>query len=730
MLKMRSDLADAEVESKPKSQPAEGKSKRAWSPLFLGGLFVAAGLLINPWAMGRSASVADSDWDFSAVVGCLTAEAVLILVGLCLLYWRPRLRLSILSLLVVVPLTAATASGAYGTYGVLFPSEEEREIAKIGRSEKLYLALSSGPRAVLKRTLNKSVADLKIPDVNSQMVFAETVTVRDLKSIERLDPHETMPRFGFEKGDWPVEAESREVSAAELNLWRPLLDNVKYWKHAKFYIIHSEFVNDEETKYEAKVGFAGLALLNSTRMADIHGKIAVTWSRYDDADDMEPGNWRIERWETKELTIRQTDQLLFADVIKTALPNPEDCQRACTSVQEEYVGEYIRTGKKPQPAMSIVSQHRHPALSVVDIDRDGFDDLYVMARWGKNMLLRNRGDGTLEDVAADYGLDIENDCTGAIFADFDNDGDADLFLGRARSRSMYLVNEDGKFVDRSAERVSVPLPYFVSAISAADYNQDGLLDILFVTGGNELTRELNSARLSAKRFIGQHKKFLAKWLPEEQAEELFQRVMSPEFNLTTNLVGPPNMLLRNAGDGKFDVPPEAREVQLWRNTFQATWGDFDNDGDPDLYAANDFAPNNLLRNDGGKFVDVTEETRSADIGFGMGAAFGDYNGDGWLDLYVTNMYSKAGRRISAQLHDEEKKKKYATFAGGNTLLENAEGKQFKHVSGLEAPAMLVEAAGWGWGGQFVDVDNDGFEDIYTLSGFYTPPKEVTSAEDS
>ena len=190
------------------------------------------------------------------------------------------------------------------------------------------------------------------------------------------------------------------------------------------------------------------------------------------------------------------------------------------------------------------------------------------------------------------------------------------------------------------------------------------------------------------------------------------------------------MLLKNLGDGKFGLSSQNPLTQLWRNTFQLTWGDYDNDGDPDLYAANDFAPNNLLRNDGGTFVDVTEATRAADIGFGMGASFGDYNNDGWLDLYTTNMYSKAGRRITAQLDDGEMKDKYRTFARGNTLFRNDRGNQFEHVSGTEPPALLVEAGGWGWGGQFVDVDNDGHEDIYSLSGYYTAPKEVTAAEDS
>ena len=137
---------------------------------------------------------------------------------------------------------------------------------------------------------------------------------------------------------------------------------------------------------------------------------------------------------------------------------------------------------------------------------------------------------------------------------------------------------------------------------------------------------------------------------------------------------------------------------------------------------NDFAPNNLFRNDGaGGFTDVTEETGTADLGFGMGASWGDFDADGLLDLYVTNMYSKAGLRITAQLNDVDGR--FRRMARGNTLFRN-KITEFERVSSLERPGLLVAAAGWGWGSQFVDLDNDSDLDIYALSGFYTAPSAV------
>ena len=142
----------------------------------------------------------------------------------------------------------------------------------------------------------------------------------------------------------------------------------------------------------------------------------------------------------------------------------------------------------------------------------------------------------------------------------------------------------------------------------------------------------------------------------------------------------------------------------------------------DVYAANDYAPDNLFRNDGvDGFTDVTVETGTADLGFGMGATWGDYDEDGRLDLYVTNMYTKAGLRITAQLDWVDPI--LARAARGNTLLRNTVDG-FEHVSGLEPPGLLVAAAGWGWGSQFVDLDNDSDLDLYALSGYYTAPSAV------
>ena len=145
----------------------------------------------------------------------------------------------------------------------------------------------------------------------------------------------------------------------------------------------------------------------------------------------------------------------------------------------------------------------------------------------------------------------------------------------------------------------------------------------------------------------------------------------------------------------------------------------------DSYMSNDFAPDHLFRNDGELgFVDVTQSAGGPAMrGFGMGASWGDYDNDGQLDLYVSNMYSKAGKRIIGQIPDELDPR-YLLSANGNRLFKNHDGEKFDLVSGEDQGDLPVTKAGWSWGGQFCDFDNDGFLDLYVASGFYTAPETI------
>jgi hypothetical protein len=248
-------------------------------------------------------------------------------------------------------------------------------------------------------------------------------------------------------------------------------------------------------------------------------------------------------------------------------------------------------------------------------------------------------------------------------------------------------------------------------LAAADFNGDGLLDIYF-------------ARYAAELFTS-HAEAPELFLAPEQAKEFRRRAEGSHW--LQGRVGPPNLLLENTG-GRFKVADASKTLEVWRNSYQASWGDYDRDGKPDLYVVNDFGTSNLFHNEGGgRFTEATERTGLSNLGFGMGASWGDYDNDGRPDLYISNMFSKAGQRVLENVG--QRGNEFLQMASGNTLFRNT-GSRFEKVSGLAPPGLLVQSAGWSWGSQFVDVDNDGLLDVYALSGYYTAPKEIAIPVDT
>lgn len=154
-----------------------------------------------------------------------------------------------------------------------------------------------------------------------------------------------------------------------------------------------------------------------------------------------------------------------------------------------------------------------------------------------------------------------------------------------------------------------------------------------------------------------------------------------------------------------------------RFSYAASWEDFDNDGDPDLYVANDFGRNNLYRNDGGHFTDIAAQAGVEDLSAGMSVSWGDFNRDGWMDLYVGNMFSSAGNRIAFQrrYRDGQDASGFQRHARGNSLFSNQGDGTFLDVS-EEAGVTLGR---WAWSSNFVDFNNDGWEDLLVANGMVT-----------
>jgi hypothetical protein len=314
-------------------------------------------------------------------------------------------------------------------------------------------------------------------------------------------------------------------------------------------------------------------------------------------------------------------------------------------------------------------------------------------------------------------MDLSQTCANCtLFIDFDNDGDSDALIGQSVNPATFYRNVDGKFIADEKVNRYISRCKFVTSASAVDINRDGLMDVYistYVTGG--------SADFG----------WLEYSVAPSDLEELKSRVLKSHSYL--DRCGPPNVVLMNR-DGNLEEVRVDDILRQWKCSYQSVWADIDNDGDSDLYICNDFAPDSLLRNDTPRgsfepvFADVTAEYfDGGQMGFGMGASFGDYDSDGDLDLYVSNMYSKAGNRIFRQL-DGNVNERLKLAAQGNFLFRN-DDNSFKQIAGLGNADQNVSKVGWSFGGQFADFNNDQKLDLYVPSGFFTPPDQVDSKAD-
>lgn len=586
-------------------------------------------------------------------------------------------------------------------------------------AEETYLALSPKLSALSKGLLN-----LSLPGPGAESVFASSVSISDLGAA----PAMTVADAGMiESRTWPPAKETKEVT--KVDLWRPLLDAVSWFEHAKVFISDGNHPDGDTMRYEATGGFEALAKMKSGEWRSLHGKMKLSWQRAKAVTGEPVPGWQIIAWKTEEMHWFASPKQLFVEALDTALRSPQDLAKTRRSEHYETVLKYYREGMKslPHPYFAPISANQKDGVAVADVDGDGFDDIYITVRIGKNMLLHNNGDGTFTEDAASRGLDLPGHTMCALFADFDNDGDQDAILGRSLLKTTYLENKGGRFYQHP---IPSYMPMAVISMSAADYNGDGLLDVYICT-----YRPAAPAGASPAGGVAQSKEGEFDWPDEffspEVAREYRRRVAEHKRRIggtVLDQVGPPNVLLVNRGGGRFEPAPENNTVGLWRNSLQATWCDYNEDGRPDLFVANDWAPSVLFRNDGpAGFTDVTSESELNYYGYSMGASWGDYDNDGREDLYVSNMYSDPGRRMTARIPGLDKM--FVESAAGNWLYKKQANSKFKQVAGLTAPAMTVMNAGWSWGGCFVDFDNDSFLDLYVLSGYFTAPKELSSELD-
>jgi hypothetical protein len=325
------------------------------------------------------------------------------------------------------------------------------------------------------------------------------------------------------------------------------------------------------------------------------------------------------------------------------------------------------------------------AVSIVDVDRDGWQDIYVTnsGEGSHNRLYRNLGDGTFADVATEMGVaDVNQVGTGvsmgAVWGDYDNDGYEDLFLYKW-GRPELFHNERGRRLVRVTAQAG--LPPWVNANTAVwlDYDRDGLLD-LFI--GGYFAEHLNLWQLQTTK------------------------IMPESFEYAQN--GGRNYLLRNRGDGHFADVTEPLGLQSRRWALAATAADLRGSGYPDLFIANDYGVSELYFNDGG--VRFREVGKQAGVGFapksGMNAAVGDIFNQGQFAIYVTNISEKG-----------------ILLQGNNLWVPRAGAAGEDLTYDNLAREMGVELGGWSFGAQFGDLNNDGSLDLYLTNGFVSAARD-------
>lgn len=406
------------------------------------------------------------------------------------------------------------------------------------------------------------------------------------------------------------------------------------------------------------------------------GQWHLAWAR-------SAGEWRVLAWRSGRQKRAEAARPLFRDVTERALGANESYWRQLRPGIDHW--------RATLDAALGIDVYGHHGVSLGDIDGDGDDDLYVSQPSGlPNRLYRNEGGLAFADITAESGTGALDSTSMALFADLDGDDDQDLLLVAAQGPILLLNDGSGSFRRKpDAFRFALDPQGQLTSAALADYDRDGDLD-LYVC----------SYRYHAG--TGSH------------------RPPTPYHDANN---GPPNYLLRNRGDGSYEDVTAASGLDRnnARFSFGASWGDYDGDGWPDLYVANDFGRNNLYRNLGdGTFSDTASLAGVEDVGAGMSAAWFDYDLDGRLDLYVGNMWSSAGLRIAGQPafragSAPESLRLYRRHAKGNSLFRGLGGGRFEEVSGEAG----VARGRWAWSSDAVDLDNDGFEELYIANGYVT-----------
>ena len=337
-------------------------------------------------------------------------------------------------------------------------------------------------------------------------------------------------------------------------------------------------------------------------------------------------------------------------------------------------------------------------VALLDVDRDGKLDVFFAngaqqpgltktdTSW-HDRLYRNLGNWKFEDVTGKAGVAGSGYSFGVAAADYDGDGHTDLFVAGMPRSTLYRNRGDGTFEDVTAKSgVSNRQQWPIGAVWF-DYDRDSRLDLLVV----------NYVRWdpATEPFCG------------DSVAKKYRTWCHPKYYDPL-----PNTLFRNRGDGSFEDVSEATGILKHRGKgMGVAVADYDLDGDPDVFVANDTVPNFLFRNDGGKFTEVGMQ---AGVGCNddgralssMGVDFRDIDNDGRPDLFVTALANET----------------YPLYKG----LDQGLFHDVTYASGIGKATLAYS----GWSNAALDLDNDGWKDLFAANGDVQDNTELFSSRAS
>lgn len=400
--------------------------------------------------------------------------------------------------------------------------------------------------------------------------FASEVEVTSLASLpELLDVG-----FGVKKGVWKI-GHAAILQSDKLKLLKPLFDLAGEPSNLDFEILGGGFKDESDRDIHQRIILRGRAKQGWSW----RGRAELNWQLNDQ------NQWQIRTWKMSPLELTKGARPLFSE----ATFEGELAKLLRTSVYEERIKDQLSGKGTEGDIQMFLGVKRRPSVAVVDVDGDSDDDIFLVRRAGNALLLHNRGDGTFEEAAADFGLDLSAPHYTSLFLDWDNDGDADLFVAQDRGVT-FLENRAGSFM----EKQSFPEFGEVGAMAAGDVDKDGLVDLVLATFQPQMNRGEIQTRRNKKPTI------------------------------------PSVTLLLNKG-GLFEMGPALPTTT--RVSMATSMGDLDQDGSPDIFVTSQMGADHILFNQAGGFSESIVIGQSEAL-HGRGASFADIDNDGWLDAYV------------------------------------------------------------------------------------------------